>query len=52
MDPDLGGAALAGTLARIRTDAKRDIPAIARLYLTPVPPSDGHRLPRQTETWT
>jgi cation diffusion facilitator family transporter len=38
MDPDLSGTALAGTLDRIRVDTRRDIPAIARLYLTPVLP--------------
>jgi cation diffusion facilitator family transporter len=37
MDADLGGSALAVTLGRIRADVMRDIPMIARLYLTPVP---------------
>jgi cation diffusion facilitator family transporter len=38
MDPALGGGAVAATLDRIRADARRDLPIIARLYLTPVPP--------------
>lgn len=40
MDPALSGPALAEALDRIRADTRRDIPAIARLYLTPVPPDD------------
>jgi cation diffusion facilitator family transporter len=45
MDPELTGDDVAAVLARIRGDAARDLPAIARLYLTPVPadrsPRDG-----------
>jgi cation diffusion facilitator family transporter len=37
MDPALGGAELTAVLARIRREASRDAPVIARLYLTPVP---------------
>lgn len=37
MDPALTGPDLAAALARIRADAFNDVPAIARLYLTPVP---------------
>jgi hypothetical protein len=36
LDPDLGADATAATLRRIRADARREIPVIARLYLTPV----------------
>jgi cation diffusion facilitator family transporter len=36
MDPALSGAALTQALDRIRADACRDLPVIARLYLTPV----------------
>jgi divalent metal cation (Fe/Co/Zn/Cd) transporter len=36
LDPDLGSTATAETLTRIRADAEREIPVIARLYLTPV----------------
>ena len=39
MDPALSGAALADALDRIRADARRELPVIARLYLTPVPPA-------------
>ena len=39
MEPDLAGVALAETLERIREDARRELPVIARLYLTPVPPA-------------
>jgi cation diffusion facilitator family transporter len=38
MDPELTGAGLAAALASIRVDTSRDLPTIARLYLTPVPP--------------
>jgi cation diffusion facilitator family transporter len=37
MHPDLSGDDLAAVLARIRGDAAREVPVIARLYLTPVP---------------
>jgi cation diffusion facilitator family transporter len=37
MDPQLTGADLTAALARIRADAARELPVIARLYLTPVP---------------
>jgi cation diffusion facilitator family transporter len=37
MDGDLSGDALTRSLDRIRVDACRDVPVIARLYLTPVP---------------
>jgi cation diffusion facilitator family transporter len=37
MDPDLTGDDITAVLARIRGDAARDLPVIARLYLTPVP---------------
>jgi cation diffusion facilitator family transporter len=40
MDPGLSGDDLTAALARIRGDAARDVPVIARLYLTPVP-ADG-----------
>ena len=36
MDPQLSGAELTDALARIRSDACREVPVIARLYLTPV----------------
>ena len=36
MDPALTGADVITALARIRDDAARDLPVIARLYLTPV----------------
>jgi cation diffusion facilitator family transporter len=42
MDPQLTGDGVATTLAQIRRDAARDLPVIARLYLTPVP---GDRSP-------
>jgi cation diffusion facilitator family transporter len=38
MDPTLSGDDVTAALARIRGDAERDLPVIARLYLTPVPP--------------
>jgi cation diffusion facilitator family transporter len=38
MDPELSGDAITGVLAGIRGDAARELPVIARLYLTPVPP--------------
>jgi len=42
MDGDLTGEALTRSLGKIRADACRDVPAIARLYLTPVPsPPEG-----------
>jgi cation diffusion facilitator family transporter len=37
MQPGLSGDDLTAVLARIRTDAAEEVPAIARLYLTPVP---------------
>jgi cation diffusion facilitator family transporter len=37
MDPDLTGDDITAVLARIRGDAAREVPVIARLYLTPVP---------------
>jgi cation diffusion facilitator family transporter len=37
MAPDLTGDDIAAVLARIRDDAARELPVIARLYLTPVP---------------
>jgi len=37
MQPGLGGDELTAVLARIRADAARELPVIARLYLTPVP---------------
>jgi cation diffusion facilitator family transporter len=37
MDPALSGPALVAALDRIRSEAKREVPAIMRLYLTPVP---------------
>jgi cation diffusion facilitator family transporter len=40
MDPALSGAELTGVLARIRADASRELPVIARLYLTPVEPGE------------
>ncbi len=36
MVDDLGGSDVSAALARIRADAAREVPAIARLYLTPV----------------
>lgn len=36
MDPRLSGEELTEVLARIRSDAYREVPVIARLYLTPV----------------
>jgi hypothetical protein len=44
MNPELTGDDVAAALARIRGDAARDLPVIARLYLTPVPADpDGVR---------
>ena len=37
MDPSLSADELTAVLARVRADAARDVPVIARLYLTPVP---------------
>jgi len=37
MQPGLAGDELTAVLARIRSDAARELPMIARLYLTPVP---------------
>ena len=37
MDPKLSADGVAATLAQIRSDAARDLPVVARLYLTPVP---------------
>ena len=37
MQPGLGGDDLTAVLAGIRGDAARELPVIARLYLTPVP---------------
>jgi cation diffusion facilitator family transporter len=37
MDPGLTGDEITAVLARIRGDAAREVPVIARLYLTPVP---------------
>ena len=34
----LAGADVSEALARLRADVARDVPAVARLYLTPVPP--------------
>jgi cation diffusion facilitator family transporter len=46
MNPELTGDDVAAALARIRADAARDLPVIARLYLTPVPADpDGLRPP-------
>jgi cation diffusion facilitator family transporter len=42
MDPRLSGADITAVLDRIRGDAARELPVIARLYLTPVP-ADGSR---------
>ena len=39
MDPKLSADSVAATLVQIRSDAARDLPVIARLYLTPVPAS-------------
>ena len=36
MDPHLSGEELTDVLARIRSEARRELPVIARLYLTPV----------------
>jgi divalent metal cation (Fe/Co/Zn/Cd) transporter len=41
MHPDLTGDDITATLARIRGDAERDLPVIARLYLTPVPTEES-----------
>jgi hypothetical protein len=37
MADGLAGAEVTAALARMRTDVAREVPAIARLYLTPVP---------------
>jgi cation diffusion facilitator family transporter len=37
MADGLAGAEVSAALARVRADAAREVPAIARLYLTPVP---------------
>jgi cation diffusion facilitator family transporter len=41
MSDGLTGGEVAGALARVRADLGHDVPAIARLYLTPVAPQDG-----------
>jgi cation diffusion facilitator family transporter len=41
MSDGLSGADVAETLARMRADLQREVPAIARLYLTPVAPPEG-----------
>jgi hypothetical protein len=41
MDPELTGDDVAVALAQIRDDAARDLPVIARLYLTPVRADGG-----------
>jgi cation diffusion facilitator family transporter len=41
MDSKLSADSVAATLGQIRSDAARDLPVIARLYLTPVPASRG-----------
>jgi cation diffusion facilitator family transporter len=41
MNPALTGDDVALALAQIRSDAARDLPVIARLYLTPVPADGG-----------
>jgi cation diffusion facilitator family transporter len=41
MDPKLSAESVAATLVQIRSDAARDLPVIARLYLTPVPAGRG-----------
>ena len=38
MADGLAGADVSEALARLRADVARDVPAVARLYLTPVPP--------------
>jgi cation diffusion facilitator family transporter len=43
MDPGLSGDEVAAVLARLREDAARDLPVIARLFLTPVPAEGGSR---------
>jgi hypothetical protein len=40
MSEGLTGSEVAGALARMRADLGRELPAIARLYLTPVAPPD------------
>jgi cation diffusion facilitator family transporter len=40
MDPRLSGEAITGVLDGIRDDAARELPVIARLYLTPVPANE------------
>jgi cation diffusion facilitator family transporter len=41
MSPGLTGSDVAAALARAREEIGRDLPIIARLYLTPVVPSEG-----------
>ena len=41
MNPALSGEDVAAVLAQVRHDAARDLPVIARLYLTPVPISEA-----------
>jgi cation diffusion facilitator family transporter len=41
MDPALTGADLTAAIGRIRDDAARELPVIARLYLTPVPAEEA-----------
>jgi cation diffusion facilitator family transporter len=41
MSPGLTGSDVAAALARAREEIGRDLPIIARLYLTPVAPSEG-----------
>jgi hypothetical protein len=36
LDDGLSGAEVAGTLARVRAGVQDEVPAITRLYLTPV----------------
>ena len=46
MADGLAGADVSAALARTRADIASELPVIARLYLTPVPPGTGS-LPRQ-----
>jgi cation diffusion facilitator family transporter len=50
MADQLSGAEVAEALARVRADLKRDVPAIARLYLTPVTPPDVSALATRGST--
>jgi cation diffusion facilitator family transporter len=43
MSPELSGDDVAVVLARVRDDAARDLPVLARIYLTPVPADRGAR---------